>query len=171
MDGLHLSWNFLVLQSWYQSFGDCTKITNYSWHNRHFHVPHFFNSLARSRYLSFFSLSFNFTLWSAGTDKSTIMQVLFFLLIIIRSSRLAEIRWSVCISKSSWILHTGVSWWSFTRMSISESPRASRTLLSILVDLNAVVWMVSIRPPISHSASPLYQAFGDGSRRANYNWY
>ena len=27
----------------------------------------FFNSLARSRYLSFFSLTFNFTLWSAGT--------------------------------------------------------------------------------------------------------
>ena len=33
---------------------------------------------ARARYLSFFSLSFNFTLWSAGTAKSTILQVLFF---------------------------------------------------------------------------------------------
>ena len=39
----------------------------------------FFNSLARSRYLSFFSLSFSFTLWSAGTSKSTIFQVPFFL--------------------------------------------------------------------------------------------
>ena len=38
----------------------------------------FFNSLGRSRYLSFFSLSFNFTQWSAGTAKSTILQVLFF---------------------------------------------------------------------------------------------
>ena len=38
----------------------------------------FFNSLARSRYL-FVSLSFNFTLWSAGTAKFTILQVLFFL--------------------------------------------------------------------------------------------
>ena len=38
----------------------------------------FFNSLARSRYLSFFSHSFSFTLWSAGTAKSTILQVLFF---------------------------------------------------------------------------------------------
>ena len=37
------------------------------------------NSLARSRYLSFFSFFFfNFTLWSAGTVKSTIRQVLFF---------------------------------------------------------------------------------------------
>ena len=35
----------------------------------------FFSSLARSRYLSFFSLSFNLTLWSAGTEKSTIWQV------------------------------------------------------------------------------------------------
>ena len=60
----------------------------------------FFNSLARSRYLSLFSHSFNFTLWSAETAKSTILKVLLFLLIIIRSGRLAEIRWSVCISKS-----------------------------------------------------------------------
>ena len=60
----------------------------------------FFNSLARSRYLSFFSHSFSFILWSAGTAKSTILQVLFFLLIIIRSGLLAEIRWSVCMSKS-----------------------------------------------------------------------
>ena len=37
----------------------------------------FFNSLARLRYLSFFSLFFNFTLWSAGTAKSTISQILF----------------------------------------------------------------------------------------------
>ena len=62
-------------------------------------IFHFF-SLARSRYLSFFSHSFSFILWSAGTAKSTILQVLFFLLINIRSVLLAEIRWSVCISKS-----------------------------------------------------------------------
>ena len=50
----------------------------------------FLNSLARSRYLSFFSHSFSFILWSAGTAKSsTILQVLFFfLLIIIRSGLL-----------------------------------------------------------------------------------
>ena len=52
----------------------------------------FFNSLARLRYLSFFSHSFSFILWSAGTAKSTILQILFFLLIIIiRSGLLAEI--------------------------------------------------------------------------------
>ena len=62
----------------------------------------FFNSLARSRYLSFFSYSFSFILWSAGTAKSTILQVFFFvcLLIIIRSGLLDEIWWSVCMSKS-----------------------------------------------------------------------
>ena len=52
----------------------------------------FFNFLARSKYLPFFSFSFNFTQWSAGKAKSTILQVLFFLLIIIRSDRLAKIR-------------------------------------------------------------------------------
>ena len=60
----------------------------------------FFNSLARSRYLSLFSHSFRFILWSAGTVKSTILQVLFFLLIIIKYGLLAGIRWSVCMLKS-----------------------------------------------------------------------
>ena len=63
----------------------------------------FFNSLARSRYLSLFSHSFSFILWSAETAKSTILQIFFFfffLLIIIRSGLRTEIRWSVCILKS-----------------------------------------------------------------------
>ena len=57
----------------------------------------FFNSLARSRYLSLFSHSFSFILWLAGTAKSTILQIFFFLL---KSGLRAEIRWSVCTSKS-----------------------------------------------------------------------
>ena len=36
-----------------------------------------FNSLARSRYLSFFSLSLSFILWSPGTARSTILRVFF----------------------------------------------------------------------------------------------
>ena len=67
-----------------------------------FHI--FFNSLARSRYLSFFSHSFRFILWSARTAKSTILQVLFFLLIIIKSGLLAGIRWPVYMLKSHWSL-------------------------------------------------------------------
>ena len=59
----------------------------------------FFNPLTRSRYLSLFSHSFSFILWSAGAAKSTILQI-FFLLIIIRSGLLAKIRWSICMSKS-----------------------------------------------------------------------
>ena len=39
----------------------------------------FFNSLARSKYLSFFSHSFSFIQWSARTAKCTILQILFFL--------------------------------------------------------------------------------------------
>ena len=60
----------------------------------------FFNSLTRSRYLSFFSLSFRFILWCAGTVKSKILQILFLLLIIMKSGLLAGIRWSVCMLKS-----------------------------------------------------------------------
>ena len=57
----------------------------------------FSNSLARSRYLSLFSHSFNFTLWSTGTPKSTIRQIPFF---YVRRGCLAEIKLSICISKS-----------------------------------------------------------------------
>ena len=60
----------------------------------------FLNSLSRSRYLSFFSHSFRFILRSAGIAKSTILQILFYLLIIIRSGLLARIWWSVCMLKS-----------------------------------------------------------------------
>ena len=59
----------------------------------------FLNSRAKPRYLSFFSHSFSFILWSAEIAKLTILQILFFLLIIIRCSLLAEIRWSMCMSK------------------------------------------------------------------------
>ena len=59
----------------------------------------FFNSLARSRYLSFFLHSFSFIPWSAGVAKLAILHVLFFLLIIIWSGLLVEIRWSICTSK------------------------------------------------------------------------
>ena len=67
-----------------------------------FRFHSFFRSLAKSMYLSFFSLLFSFILWSLGTAKSTILQVLFFLLLLIikRSGLLAEVKWSVRMSKS-----------------------------------------------------------------------
>ena len=67
-DLFHSSSYFQPLQSLYQSFGDCTKSTNYNWYKRHFNFPQFF--FKRSRYLSFFSFYFNFILWSAATAKS-----------------------------------------------------------------------------------------------------
>ena len=57
---------------------DCFRCTIYNWYHRHLHVSFFFISQARSRYLSLFSLSYSFSLGSAGTAKSTIRQVIFF---------------------------------------------------------------------------------------------
>ena len=62
----------------------------------------FFNSLARSRYLSLFSHSFSFILWSVGTAKSINLQISFFvvdyykviLLLLIRDFHLSVSRWS-----------------------------------------------------------------------------
>ena len=45
----------------------------------------FFSSLARSRYLSFFSHSFSSILWSAGTANSTILKVIIIIIIILLS--------------------------------------------------------------------------------------
>ena len=54
----------------------------------------------------------------------------------------------------------------------SKSSQVSRTLLSILADLNnVVVWMVSILPLISTSSSLFYKACGDHSKHTNYNCY
>ena len=51
----------------------------------------------------------------------------------------------------------------------SKSPADSRTLFSILADLNnALVSMVSIRPLISKFSNPC--TFGDSTKRVNYNW-
>ena len=62
-----------------------------------------FSSLARFKYLCLFLFVLIFILWSAGTAKFTIRQVLSFLSIVISGCE-AEIRWSVCISKSPRIL-------------------------------------------------------------------
>ena len=58
-----------------------------------------FSSLARSRYLFLFLVSFSFTLWSVEMAKSTIRQVVY-LLNITRSGLQADIRWLVFNSKS-----------------------------------------------------------------------
>ena len=60
----------------------------------------FISYLARSRYLSFFFLFFQFYPAGSRNHKSTHWQDLIFLLTVTRTGRLAEIRWSVSISKS-----------------------------------------------------------------------
>ena len=78
-------------------------------------------------------------------------------------------------------------------LSDGKSPQVSKTLLSILTVLNnAIVWMVSTRPPTSKTSSPfinplvigqsqsvllfpihpvLCQSFDDCTKSTNYNWY
>ena len=57
-------------------------------------------------------------------------------------------------------------------LSDNKSPQVSRTLLSILAILNnAVVWMVSTRPPTSKSSSPFSNPLVTVPKRTNYDWY
>ena len=67
---------FQFLQSFYQYINDNTQPTDYNWYYRHFHVTYFVSSLARSRYVYGFWLSFTFTQWPVGTTKSAIRLVL-----------------------------------------------------------------------------------------------
>ena len=61
----------------------------------------FFNSLARSRYLSFFHFPLDLFCGPSGQQSLQFYKFSFFvLLIIMRSGLLAGIRWSVCMLKS-----------------------------------------------------------------------
>ena len=115
----------------------------------------FFNALARPRYLSFFSHSFSFILWSAGTEKSTILQILIFLLIIIRSGLLAKIWRSVCMSKSHRSLcvsfsRTGAGWSNLNFLHISQwitlPTKSSLVLYSFCANLlhSLIMWYIII---------------------------
>ena len=86
---------FHVLWSLHQSFGDCTKSTNYNWYNRHFHVLQI--SQFSSKFQLFIPLFIFFQLYFEVRWDSKLVS---FLLIIIRSGLLAEIWWSVYITKS-----------------------------------------------------------------------
>ena len=79
-----------------------------------FHI--FYNSLSRSRYLSFFSLSFRFILWSAGIAKSTILLLLIIIIIIIYSLR---------------VFHISFIWWFLTGIWMTASLLKSLGLFSI----------------------------------------
>ena len=79
----------------------------------------FSNSLARSRYLSFFSYSFSFILWSAGTAKSTILQILFLLLLLL----LLYYYLQFCkFSFFYWLLLGLVFWLRLSNPSVCQSP-------------------------------------------------
>ena len=132
-----------------------------------------FNSLEMSRYLSFFSFSFNFTLWSASTAKTTILQVLFFLLII-RSSRLAEIRWTVCIINIIIIIllivsfFTPVVTWFFTEICVTTSPVWYPVLFKVFLLILTVLWYEWSRFLL---CSPLQSvSFLDFGECTNYYW-
>ena len=74
---------------------------------------------------------------NAGDSSSS-----FFIFIIIYSFR---------------VFHISVNWLFHGSLSDSKSPQVFRTLLNTLAVLNnAVVWMVSARPPTSKSSSPFY---------------
>ena len=117
----------------------------------------------RGIYLSFHFLSVLFCGQPVQQSRQFCKFSFFFLLLVaIKSGLLAEIRWSVCMSKYYYYYYSFLRVFFFTAvlpggLSLkSESPQVSKTMFSIFADLNsAVVYMVSILPLIFYSPSPL----------------
>ena len=96
-----MSTYFQVVQSLNQSF---TKSTNYNWYDRHFHVLQFFQFPCKFEVLILlFTFSQFYSVFNRDSKVYNSPSCLFLLLLLMSitwSSRLAEIRWTVCISKS-----------------------------------------------------------------------
>ena len=117
LDGHHTSTYFQILQSLYQSFGDCIESTNYYWHNRHFHVPQFFQfpSKVEVLILLFAFFQFYFVIrWDSRVHNSAnpLLLLISFIIILI---------WDFFTSALADVFH-----WS---LGDSKSPQVSRTLL------------------------------------------
>ena len=80
LDGLHSSSYFKVFEYWYQSFGGCTKSTNYNSYNRHLHDPLFFFSIPLKGWRTYTSFRFISMLFScpAGQQSSQFGKFPFF---------------------------------------------------------------------------------------------
>ena len=103
----------------------------------------FFNSLARSRYYFFFSYSISFILWSPGTAKSKILQILFFFFFVIIVTSLRIFHTSFKLMVFHWSLND------------SKSLHISMILFNILADFNnAVVWIPLLVPFFLSSPVP-----------------
>ena len=138
--------------------------------NCHLHVTQLFQF---SRKVEVFILLFIFfqfysvVSWNSKVDNFANSLFFLLLLIIIRSGILAEIRWSVCMSKSHRSLCVYYYYYYFTPCKFftpwlagglsRESERQQISiglLLSVLADLSkAVVWMVPILPLISNCSN------------------
>ena len=131
--------------SLYQSFENSSMRTNYNWYHRHLHVHWFFFSyLVRSRYLSLFSVSFNFNLLSF-TPFQVFQDISRWFLTggrvtasLFKSPGLFSVLWSILImllsgfspfalllllllSYSLWVYYTSFNWWIITRDKVTAS--------------------------------------------------
>ena len=102
MDGLHSATNFQIIQDLYNLLVTVPIIKkhHHNWYNCHLHVPFFFRFSSNVEvHISLFTF-FQFYSVVSRDSKVDNFSGFLFLLIIIRSGLQAEIRWSVCMSKS-----------------------------------------------------------------------
>ena len=110
----------------------------------------FFSSQERSRYLFFVSLSFNFTLWSAGTANPQFCKFS----CLVWSSRLVA-----CMSKFHWSLCV-----SFSRT------YSGLDIYHLFVWSNFNFWHISLRTPYPLSRAVVLYSFSANLLRSLIMW-
>ena len=141
-DSLYGPSDFQLFHYCFQAFGDRFKCSSHNSYHCHLAFNRFLSFPERSRYVSFYSLSFFFfsLLWTAN---STIEQFLFvfllvyFLLIITGSGPLA---WNTscfyyCYFTHLRVFHIRVGWWFFTRVWVTATLKSPGNFL--------VFWSIS----------------------------
>ena len=120
---LYFRWfDFQVIQTPYQAFGNRSKCTNYNWYHRHFHLPQFPLFSGKVQVYAYLFCFFFYFLFAVQCDswecKSAILRLLFFLnyrkvWLSGQDENLREwfIIFIILILESFYI---SVSWWSFT---------------------------------------------------------
>ena len=86
------------------------KSTKYNWYKRHFHLPQFPYFPSKVRVFIFLFTFFQFYSVVSWNSKVHNFASSLFLFIIIRFGRLAEIKWSIFMSKSQGSVCVSLSW-------------------------------------------------------------
>ena len=168
---LHSSSDFKVPPSLYQSFGNCTKSTNYNWYYCHFHVPQLFQFPGEIELLIFLFTFFQF--YSVFSRESKVhhsaASLSFWLLLgVVVALRLHcpfDFMRFYYYYYSLRVFPTSINWWFFIGVWVTTSLVKSPGLFSVFSPISAMFSLVLLFP----SPLVLLSIISNPSARAGYD--